>query len=491
MDEPASEPAADHTEEFGEPFRGYDNVVNITKACLDGTAPQDRRYSVVGGILRTLSSCYTAITRPVRYGMCPILIMDVGYNCSAQDVDINRDFFCKLNSEAASCNMIVLLCDLYNEAYGFMEDMPEINSLDNVNVVGVDYNTLQDIFGYKRRFTTGTLFGKSDIDVIDTSIRDNEQARMSHGKFYNDSLSGCAFAEMIRANLINYVVVVGFEFIAEYMNRLFMSNTEAHMYDVDMYSRLSVDGVKKLTSLIDSRPEKLRETYEKDVLDLNNEYDEIVLRLREVSNKLIQARAALESIRSTSDKCESSYDSLKGLYEHNKIIYIHADVESQKLHIYTRNIYVMDSRTRSWHDIGKMKISIDMSGIVYNDTPGSNTVSFENMTRRVDGISANMHAPHIFADGHACHGNMLSMISKAYVDCDVYSMVYILIEFVSSVNVEDPAGKYVTCWPVVSEDVVKSDVGNKHINAVQLSNLQKSYDEVLREKIKFKNRRRK
>ena len=60
-----------------------------------------------------------------------------------------------------------------------------------------------------------------------------------------------------------------------------------------------------------------------------------------------------------------------------------------------------------------------------------------------------MEAPHVFSGGTMCHGNLITAITEAYKDRDLFKILICLVTFLESANVDDPAGKYVSKWPIV------------------------------------------
>jgi uncharacterized membrane protein len=112
--------------------------------------------------------------------------------------------------------------------------------------------------------------------------------------------------------------------------------------------------------------------------------------------------------------------------------------EGNIISVFTDRIYVQHEGET--YDIGDFRIDI------YAD--GSNGgVRMFNLTRKVDGYKTGMHAPHVFPDGTPCLGNLKEAIPQ-YIGEYEYSIVALLcIQYLQSVNVNDPAGKYIANWP--------------------------------------------
>ena len=120
-----------------------------------------------------------------------------------------------------------------------------------------------------------------------------------------------------------------------------------------------------------------------------------------------------------------------------------------KLTILTHSIHCMDPRTKKLHDIGKLMVTLNMLTSSYSS---KGNVVVKNLSHMVEGYGGHaMVAPHIYEDGHMCHGSLLSMITQHYAERDVYAIMQDLFAFFESVNVDDPAGKEISKWPVVGE----------------------------------------
>jgi hypothetical protein len=123
------------------------------------------------------------------------------------------------------------------------------------------------------------------------------------------------------------------------------------------------------------------------------------------------------------------------------------------VNVYTKNIYVLHETTKKFHDIGTFHIAIGMYGSSYNT---SETVKIFNTKHQVHAFHEAMQAPHVFEDGHLCHGNAVGPMIDAYKRRDLYQMVLMLIMFLENANLDDPAGVYIGNWPVVTDEAAKS-----------------------------------
>ncbi len=105
----------------------------------------------------------------------------------------------------------------------------------------------------------------------------------------------------------------------------------------------------------------------------------------------------------------------------------------------TDNFYIIDPRTKIEHDVGCFQILLDHRR--------AKPYMF-NLTRRVDGMSAQMHHPHVFAAGEPCLGNMGEALPVALAQYQWTVVVQLCLVFLQHVNVDDDAGRQCNKWPI-------------------------------------------
>lgn len=113
---------------------------------------------------------------------------------------------------------------------------------------------------------------------------------------------------------------------------------------------------------------------------------------------------------------------------------------------YTNVLNVTDPRTGIEHELGEMSIYIDVQR--YN-------VVTKNLTRQVVGLNSGMHGPHVFPDGRMCLGNMEEVIPKLIATYQLADTIEMLLAILQTVNVDDPAGRKVNCWPKSVKQIEK------------------------------------
>lgn len=117
----------------------------------------------------------------------------------------------------------------------------------------------------------------------------------------------------------------------------------------------------------------------------------------------------------------------------------------------TAEIKCKDTRSGKIHNIGRLSISLNILSPKYNE---DKSIVIKNLSHMVEGFNGDvMVAPHIYKDGHICHGNLSNAVIQQYADRDVYGLVESILAFVESANTDDLAGKAIHHWPLaVNED---------------------------------------
>lgn len=162
--------------------------------------------------------------------------------------------------------------------------------------------------------------------------------------------------------------------------------------------------------------------------------DSLTLAFKEYKNALDIVESAKKAKNIESEEILRKVDKIR-LYKHVDGLNIFGNT----LDIYTDNIVVHTNQAGT-RDIGKFKISVDLiSGEIY----------FFNLTRRINGYDRLMNAPHVYASGMACLGNVAESLIKAIAEFEIEAIVNICIAYLTSVNTDDPAGAKIGCWPQV------------------------------------------
>jgi hypothetical protein len=141
---------------------------------------------------------------------------------------------------------------------------------------------------------------------------------------------------------------------------------------------------------------------------------------------------------------EKATKELESIKQMDIITKMTADASGRKVKIETADIYCYNSRAKTNHLIGRMRITIDMAA-----TDMSRAIQWYNLDRR--GYSQH-HAPHVDSSGKACLGNMSEMLPEVLASGDLGIIALLAIQFVQSVNFDDVWGRGIVAFPVVDKD---------------------------------------
>lgn len=183
--------------------------------------------------------------------------------------------------------------------------------------------------------------------------------------------------------------------------------------------------------------------------EITEKYNRALENVTEYSKKLedtIREATSLESIVKTTDiekmtltKAAQELEQIKKLKPVE-----HIWINRNALIFETKPLKVKDPRTKFDHYIGKVKVTID---------PTANySVMFDNMTKKIYGMEANMHAPHVFATGSPCLGSISKIVPDLLGSSSYVLLIDTLVQFLTSVNTADTAGRYVHNWPMIKTE---------------------------------------
>lgn len=158
-------------------------------------------------------------------------------------------------------------------------------------------------------------------------------------------------------------------------------------------------------------------------------------RRRELMAIRDQVQAQIEKIQG------NLYDQIMRL-PHVVDVFFRNDTATQThyIEVHTDEICVVDPRTKILHSIGEFKILANITR--------AELTRWHNKTRSVDAFRHKCQAPHVWEDGRACLGNAGPMMTQLLSSGMLLEYIGIVIEFVTTVNVDDPAGSRIDRWPV-------------------------------------------
>jgi len=242
--------------------------------------------------------------------------------------------------------------------------------------------------------------------------------------------------------------------------------------NIDEYVRLSVKAALTVFDGITTLVEEQRSEFNK-FFDLAMEHSKMVQKYQDQLNAF-----NLEKFETNEKK--RALQNFQDTMSINKVSSVF--IKDSTVHVYTKNLYVQDERSKKWHDIGTFHITIGLVNPTYNT---GNTVRVYN-TKYVGnmGMSNGMQAPHVFEDGRICHGNLNAGMIEAYRNRNMFDLVYQIILFLQSANTIDRAGEYVNTWPEVSEEIALGN--NEDIICKKKEESEIKFDDMLASAIPIK-----
>lgn len=298
------------------------------------------------------------------------------------------------------------------------------------------------------------------IDKLLSENRNSPYAK--YDKIYKDTITNVVFALQDR-NIIYFMFYTDennkFTKIAlEEITRRFdgsVSYDELIKIDSNYQEVLEKNNreeyVKFVTESAGSVIRQLKKAYE----DSKIAYEDYLSKTMETGkmcSKLMEQVEAFnegEHKRKIKERAFEEYNAVKQIPKINSVY-----IKDECIHVYTDNLYARDDRTKKLHDIGTFHIAIGMHS---NNYDTNTTVKITNTKHQIIAYNGGvMQAPHVFSEGHICHGTLATGMINAYKNRDLYQLVFQLILFLQQANTDDAAGKYVNNWPIVSEEMIKS-----------------------------------
>ena len=261
----------------------------------------------------------------------------------------------------------------------------------------------------------------------------------------DNTVSRCLFAELSRR--INMSIPC--EVLYEHDKGLFDS---MELNSAEQYVNFAATSSRKIYDETVERLESVRENYKQYLDSALNAAKEVGL--LEMTLRVYDQGGLEEAER---QKAKNTFEDTMKIAKVSSIC-----VEEGMIHVFTKNLYAKDIRTKVYHDIGTFHIMIGMLGKQYDAT---NTVRIFNTKYLGMGMNSRFQAPHVWEDGHLCHGNLLNTMVEAYKNRNLFDLVYQIIIFLESANTSDGAGEHVDSWPAVSDDEA---LGRKPSGELQL-----------------------
>ncbi len=138
---------------------------------------------------------------------------------------------------------------------------------------------------------------------------------------------------------------------------------------------------------------------------------------------------------------------------------------------HTRDITIVDPRTKLRHHLGKFIISVNTD---------DSKVKVINKTRQIDAHSSKMQAPHVFPDGNPCFGTLANTIPDLIAKYEFSTLIQVLLSYLGEVNMLDAAGRHAHKWPLIGADGTIETEADR-VKRIKEFEKTKAFSEMLRE----------
>lgn len=112
--------------------------------------------------------------------------------------------------------------------------------------------------------------------------------------------------------------------------------------------------------------------------------------------------------------------------------------------VFTANLTATVPGTNDMRELGKFLITI----FIGSDA-GAQSISCENLTRRVKGARSGMHAPYVYRDGELCPAEILESIYQLISEGELSTAIELLLQHLQTCE-DDYLGRHIQAWPRAS-----------------------------------------
>lgn len=363
-----------------------------------------------------------------------------------------------------------LLFGKKNEHDKFINTLPAIirNNLISITIKQIDVYRL---YKERRKYAAGNsqrciIFCNGTANLTDNEITLEQSTKINGiennftqflpplGKesIFIDSPEGITLAEYFELENELYIL---FDVFEEYNE----NNINIFTYIMQEFERLvwkpkilenSWKYTKNKEKLIENFTERVKKQKQEFIVNnlrqiqtIEDDINTYRLSLKRCYDNLFSKRRQVEedkkSIHNLIDKSIKDLDQIIKLEKVSDI-----QIIDNKFHIFTNDIYIYNSKGKRYYG-GKYKIVFDIF---------TSDVRFFNLNNSRKGFwTAHDPHPHVNGeDGSPCLGNVTETIVELSSQAELYALVITFINFLESVNLEDPAGANIIRWDEVDEE---------------------------------------
>lgn len=209
-----------------------------------------------------------------------------------------------------------------------------------------------------------------------------------------------------------------------------------------VYTSKKEELVKRFKELMVRRKKQQIEQDREQVKRYEDAIDEYKRKIKQLYDNLIRLRNQIEvedkNLENANSKLIADLDLI---VQHPKVYDLH--IKDNKFIVYVPNVYAYDDDDNRYY-IGNCRIEINLDN--------ADVRFFGDNPRRSYWSPRDPH-PHVNGnDGRACLGNVSSTIAELASRNEIYALTLVCIDFLESVNTEDPAGRNIKNWDMVDEE---------------------------------------
>lgn len=189
--------------------------------------------------------------------------------------------------------------------------------------------------------------------------------------------------------------------------------------------------------------------------DVNNKKEENELLLANTMTRIEELRTEIgvqynrmRSLLNTSITFNKE-EVLKEITE--EINYIRHHDKTESINIIPIGFEIITKRIKLYEPINDTYYRIDPVKIIINIRENKVSIFAANGVGK-DAYWDNCPHPHISGSGFACFGNIEHQISEYINEGNLYNLYVLLISFLSTCDIDDPAGAQVTVWDEIDEN---------------------------------------
>jgi hypothetical protein len=258
-------------------------------------------------------------------------------------------------------------------------------------------------------------------------------------QYYPSGVGGGQYEDVKLLNIlfpINWNSVPQFQqLLARIIDQLTrLTTTSGNVLDLDQLVRIKMATTRQTQRHLERATSQL----ESRVQSLASEYYAAGKELNDKKAQLTVYKAGIADPSVFKETAGRELEMIKAIPAITKMT---VDSSGKKVVFNTEELHCLNPKTKKTHIIGRFRITINMEANGLDDA-----ITWRNLDRRG---SDQHHAPHVNSSGRACLGNMTEMLPEVLASGDIGVIALLAIQFIQSVNIDDPWGRKIASFPVI------------------------------------------